>query len=72
VTVDYRLLPHFNASRARLDEVRRSLPAAWREDGRPGAQDANERWVEVRAKARKHLELVEGAHPSSALPDDDH
>ena len=68
--VDYRLLPHFTASRARLEAARSALPARWRADERPVVQDVNERWVAVRAKARAHLELVRSASAAAAPVDD--
>jgi hypothetical protein len=61
MAVDYRLLPHFTASRARLESARLEVPQAWRCDVRPAAREAAERWVAVRAEARRHLELVRGA-----------
>jgi hypothetical protein len=69
--VDYRLLPHFTASRASLEAARSALPARWRADERPIVQDVNERWVAVRAKARTHLELVRSASTTLA-PVDEH
>ena len=70
MSVDYRLLPHFAASRARLEEARSALPARLRGDERPVVQDLNERWIAVREQARTHLELVRSA-TSTAAPDDD-
>jgi len=69
--VDYRLLPHFTASRANLEAARSALPARWRADERPIVQDVNERWVAVRANTRTHLELVRSASAPLA-PVDEH
>jgi len=69
MSVDYSLLPHFTATRARLEAARQALPEAWRTDPRPAAQAAAERWIAVRVRTGQHLELVrEGG---SALPGDD-
>jgi hypothetical protein len=68
--VDYRLLPHFTASRARLEAARSALPARWRADDRSVVQDVNERWVAVQAKARTHLELVRSVSATIAPGDD--
>jgi hypothetical protein len=51
MNVDYRLLPHFLASRKRLEAARRVLPHHWRTDPRPEAQTINEHWVAVIARA---------------------
>jgi hypothetical protein len=51
MSVDYRLLPHFEASRTRLEAARRALPENWRADPRPEAQVMNEYWVGLLARS---------------------
>jgi hypothetical protein len=51
MNVDYQLLPHFIASRKRLEAARDVLPLHWRTDQRPEAQTINDHWVAVIAKA---------------------
>jgi len=51
MSVDYRLLPRFEASRKRYEAARRVLPAHWRNDPRPEAQIINDHWVGVIAAA---------------------
>jgi hypothetical protein len=58
MSVDYRLLPHFEASRERLEAARRALPAHWRNDPRPEAQIINEHWVQVIARAGEQAEQL--------------
>jgi len=56
MSIDYRLLPHFEASRTRHEAARRVLPEHWRTDPRPEAQIINEHWVGVIARATAHQE----------------
>ena len=63
MSVDYRLLSHFEASQRRLEAARRALPEHWRNDPRPEAQVMNDHWVRVLARA---TELEEGFTARSA------
>ena len=47
MSVDYRLLDRFEASRQRNEAAWRALPRRWRSDPRPEAQIMNEHWVNV-------------------------
>jgi len=67
MSVDYRLLARFQASRERHDAARRSLPEQWRSDSRPEVQHANELWVSVVARAREHQDRLAAGHPPDAL-----
>jgi hypothetical protein len=60
MSIDYRLLSHFQESRSRLEAARRALPENWRADPRPEAQVMNEFWVGVIARS---------AHGPRALTD---
>jgi hypothetical protein len=61
MSVDYRLLPHFEASRTRHEAARRVLPEHWRTDPRPEAQIINEHWVGVIARAAAHQDSLAAA-----------
>jgi hypothetical protein len=68
MSVDYRLQARFRASRERHEAARRSLPERWRSDPRPEAQETNELWVNVVARAREHEDrlgqlLLENVRP---------
>jgi len=73
MSVDYRLLEHFQASWERLEAARRALPEPWRSDARPDVQSANERWVTTVARAREHIELLDTSSSarSQIMPIDD-
>lgn len=58
VTVDYRLLPRFEASRRRHEDARTALPERWRSDPRLEAQLINEIYVALVARARAHIEEI--------------
>ena len=47
MTVDYRLLPKWEASQHRHAQTRRALPASWQNDVGSVAQVANESWVRL-------------------------
>jgi hypothetical protein len=63
VTVDYRLLPRFEASRRRHEDARAALPERWRSDPRPEAQLINEIYVALVARARAHIEEISSPDP---------
>jgi hypothetical protein len=58
MAVDYRLLPRLEASRRRYEAARRALPERWRSDPREEVQLVNEIWVEVTARARRHIDEI--------------
>jgi len=58
MSVDYRLLRRFAASRRFHEDARRALPVRWQSDPRPEAQLYNEVWVSVVARARCHIEEI--------------
>lgn len=58
MSVDYRLLSKFQASRDRYEAVRRSLPERWRADPRPEVQQTNELWVSVIVRAQEQRDHV--------------
>ncbi len=60
MSVDYRLLPRFEASQKRHEAARRALPDRWRDDPRPEAQFINELWVNVIAQAWEQHEQLSG------------
>jgi hypothetical protein len=64
MSVDYRLLAHFESSCRRHAAARRLLPPSWRSDPRPEMQLLNDIWVDVIARARGHIEQI--ADTSSA------
>ena len=66
MSVDYRLLPRFEASCRRHAAARDSLPAHWRSDPRPEVQLLNETWVNLIARTREHIEQI--AVESAARP----
>jgi hypothetical protein len=72
VTVDYRLLPSFEASRQRHHAAREALPARWRVDPRPAVQDINESWVAAVVRVHEQLDRIaeSGLEPSSPSLDD--
>jgi len=70
MTVDYRLLDRFTASRRRHEAARRALPEHWRSDLRPEAQIINEHWVSVMARAAEQRDDLMPADTPVALPDD--
>ncbi len=51
MSVEYRLLDRFEASRQRHAAARRALPERWRTDPRPEAQIMNEHRVRVIVQA---------------------
>lgn len=62
MSIDYRLLPHFQASSDRYEAARQALPQHWRTDPRPEAQYLNELWVEMIARADERHDLpISGA-----------
>jgi len=66
MSVDYRLLDRFEASRQRHEAARRALPERWRTDPRPEAQTMNEHWVRVMVQACDDHDRLTA--PSSATP----
>lgn len=64
MSVDYRLLARFEASRRRLEAARRVLPEHWRGDPRPEAQIINEHWVAVIAKAAERENPITARSPA--------
>jgi hypothetical protein len=60
VSVDYRLLSHFQASQRRLEKARRALPEQWRADPRPEAKIINDHWIRVIAQAAEQAERIHG------------
>lgn len=64
MSVDYRLLPHFEASRTRHEAARRVLPEHWRSDPRPEAQMINEHWVDVFVRATEARDALSGRSPA--------
>jgi hypothetical protein len=64
MSVDYRLLEHFQASWERFEAARRALPEPWRQDARPDVQSANERWVTAVARAREHIDSIDSGSSS--------
>jgi len=56
VSVDYRLLTRFIASRERFEAARLALPERWRNDARREAIIINKHWVRVIAHAAEHAE----------------
>jgi hypothetical protein len=73
VSVDYRLLERFQASRDRHEAARRALPERWRSDPRPVVQDGNVAWVGTVAPAREQQELftANGSNRPLVQLDDD-
>jgi hypothetical protein len=67
MSVDYRLLDHFDASRERLARARAALPAHWRTDPRPEAQIMNDHWEGVIAQAAEPHEHGGARSPRTAL-----
>ena len=61
MSVDYRLLPRFEASCRRYAAARESLPAHWRSDPRPEVQMLNDTWVSLIARTREHIEQIADA-----------
>jgi hypothetical protein len=61
MSVDYRLLGHFEASCQRHAAARELLPARWRSDPRPEAQLLNDIWVNLIARTREHIEEISAA-----------
>jgi len=51
MSIDYRLLAHFEESRSRFEAARRALPENWRSDPRHEAQVMNEYWVGLLARS---------------------
>ncbi len=73
MSVDYRLLARFEASRHRLEAARQALPLHWQADPRPEAQIINEHWVAVMAQAMEHREQTRDGRsvtPLAVLVDD--
>jgi hypothetical protein len=64
MSVDYRLLAHFESSRSRHEAARRVLPEPWRNDPRPEVQTINESWVDVFVRAAEACELLGGGLPA--------
>lgn len=58
MSVDYRLLERFEASRRRFEAARELLPEPWRDDPRDEVQLINERWITVLAQAREQQERL--------------
>ena len=58
MSIDYRLLERFEASRKRHETARLLLPERWRSDPRPEAQTINEHWVRVMVQACEHRDRV--------------
>ena len=58
MTVDYRLLPRFAASRRAHEDARKALPERWRSDPRPEVQHINEIYVALVARTRAHIEEI--------------
>jgi hypothetical protein len=67
MSVDYRLVPHFEASRRRYAAARELLPERWRSDPRPEMQLLNDTWVSVIARAREHIDEITRS-PSARRP----
>jgi hypothetical protein len=65
MSVDYRLLPHFEASSRRFAAARESLPRHWRSDPRPEMQLLNDTWVNLIARTRAHIEQIVAASERS-------
>ena len=63
VTVDYRLLPRFEASYRRHEDARNGLPERWRSDPRPEVQLVNEIYVGLVARARANIEEISTPDP---------
>jgi hypothetical protein len=61
MSVDYRLLAHFEASRSRHETARGALPEHWRNDPRPEVQTINESWVDVFVRATEACDLLGGS-----------
>lgn len=53
--VDLRLLGHFQRSWERQQEARRILPANWLSDSRPAAQQLNELFLDLIARAKERV-----------------
>ena len=70
MSVDYRLLPRFEASRKRYAEVRDALPERWRSDPRSEVQVVNDLWVEVTARARDHIDRISVGSRQPSFQDD--
>ena len=68
--VDYRLLPHFQASVRRHKAARESIPERWRSDPRPECQELNEMWVRVVARAREHIDTIAISQSTQPALDD--
>jgi hypothetical protein len=45
--IDSRLLEHWRRQRHAREQLRRSLPATWRDDPRPRMDEVRETWVEA-------------------------
>ena len=60
MSIDYRLLPHFEASHRRHAAARDLLPSHWRSDPRPEIQLLNDTWVSLIVRTRQHIEQVAG------------
>ncbi len=58
MSIDYRLLERFEASRQRHAAARQLLPAHWQSDPRPEAQTINEHWVSVIVRACEQQDEV--------------
>jgi hypothetical protein len=63
VSVDYRLLSHFEASHERLEKARRALPERWRTDPRPEAKIINDHWIRVIARAAEQAQRIANRPP---------
>lgn len=64
MSVDYRLLTHFQASQDRHEAARRALPERWRSDPRTEVQNANELWVSAVVRAREHQDRLAASSAS--------
>lgn len=53
--VDLRLLGHFQRSWERQQEARRVLPPSWLADSRPAAQQLNELFLDLIARAKERV-----------------
>lgn len=74
MSVDYRLLERFIASRERFEAARLALPERWRNDARREAIIINQHWVRVIARAAEHAQVSRDdaapATPIAVLADD--
>jgi hypothetical protein len=64
MSVDYRLLAYFQASRDRYEAARRALPQHWLTDPRPEVQYLNELWVNMMARAEDQNEILQPDSPT--------